>query len=297
MKAKMGGLYDLFAEFVMSKEAKLAKLSRFEGNPEESGALVGANVCLHCHSDEVNFTNRKTNFMSFAGVTMRQIDKVENPGFRQIFGLRDILLEPTTYGSDPNHNLHISDNGVLCANCHIKITHSGSYYSTIDMQTCFDCHDTKRGEGKHPVENDDCFKCHATQVAIQAGVAAKSFGVQDIEWEMSSNDCLDCHENAFDRPSRESCENCHEEGYADIKDMFQSTFDEQLVQAEAFWNSNVRSRRDLTRAKQEMLNSYEDLLNILRTDGSRGIHNSGYTDKIFERLRALEEEFTSEPEG
>jgi hypothetical protein len=293
MKAKMGGLYDLFAELLMSKEAKLEKLSRFEGYPEESATLVNQNVCLHCHSDQVNLNNRKNHFMSFAGVTMRQIDKVENPEFRKIFGLRDILREPTSYGSDPNHSLHVTDNGVLCADCHVKVSHSGSYYSTIDMQTCFDCHEVKRGEGKHPAENDDCFKCHATQVSIQAGVAAESFGVQGVEWEMSDLSCLDCHTDAFDRPSRESCENCHDEGYADIKDMFQETFDEQLAQADAFWSGQVKNRRTFPRAKQELFNSYEDLLNILKKDGSRGIHNSGYADKIFEHLNMLEEEFNA----
>jgi nitrate/TMAO reductase-like tetraheme cytochrome c subunit len=292
MKAKMGGLYDLFAELFISKEAKLAKLSRFEGNPKESAALVGQNVCLHCHSDKVNIDNRKAHVMSFAGVAMRQIDRVVNPEFRNIFGLRDIITERSSYTSDPNHSLHVVENGALCADCHIKVSHSGSYYSNIDMQTCFDCHEIKRSEGKKPAENDNCVICHATQVSVQAGVAAQSFGVEDVVWEMASNDCMDCHENAFDRPSRESCENCHEEGYAELKDMFQENFDEQLVKADAFWSSHLKDRRQLTRSKREIFNSYEQLLNILKNDGSRGIHNSGYTDKIFEHLAVLEEEFT-----
>jgi nitrate/TMAO reductase-like tetraheme cytochrome c subunit len=295
MKAKMGGLYDLFAEIILSKETKLAKLSRFDGNPEESAALVQATVCLHCHSDQTNQSNRERHFMSFAGVTMRQIDRVKNPEFRTMFGLRDILLEPAPQGSDPNHGLHVSENSVLCADCHVKVTHSGSYYSTIDMQACFDCHDGKRAEGKAPADNDDCVTCHATQVSVQAGTVAENFGVTGDEWEMASITCFDCHETAFDRPTRESCENCHEEGYADLKDMIQETFDEQLAQADKFWSSQVKERASLTSAKREHFNSYETLLNILKKDGSRGIHNSSYTDKIFEHLQTLEDEYNAMP--
>jgi hypothetical protein len=78
--------------------------------------------------------------------------------------------------------------------------------------------------------------------------------------------------------------------------MFQENFDEQLANADKFWNAQVKNRRNFPRAKRDILNSYEKLLNILKTDGSRGIHNSGYTDKIFEHLNALEQDFNSAPD-
>jgi hypothetical protein len=293
----MGGLYDVFAEITLSKEAKLAKLSRFNGKPEESAELVGKNICLHCHSDSVNSDNRKNYVMSFAGVTMRQLDSVKNPEYRKTFGLTNILQETPPYGMNSNHSLHVSDNDVPCAGCHVKVAHSGNYYGDINMQTCFDCHDEKRVEGKSPADNDNCFKCHGAQVALQAGEAAATFGVRSSVWEMASNDCLDCHEDAFSKPSRESCENCHDEGYAEIKDMVQESFDEQIGPADDFWSSQVRNRRNLPTAKQDIFNSYEALLGVLKKDGSRGIHNPAYTDAIFEQLKALAEKYESMPDN
>jgi nitrate/TMAO reductase-like tetraheme cytochrome c subunit len=293
LRAKMGGLYDLGAEFILSSERKLEILSEYDGNPQKSAEQVKQIVCLHCHSDSVNAENRDKFFMSYMGVTMRKLDTVVNPAFREIYGLNDLLEEETTYGVDPNHALHTAQD-IQCAECHVKVSHSGSYISPIDKNLCYSCHETQRAEGGAPVEDDDCMKCHVNQVKLQEGNIANKYGVEDTDWVMAGVDCASCHLDSFDKPTSKSCLSCHDEGYIDLYDMIQDSFKENIAVAYEFFSGiSLVNREKLPAEILTILNQYEDMLNILERDGSFGIHNQDYVDVIFAKLEQLRDSYSA----
>jgi len=54
LKAKMGGIKDLYGEFFKSSEHKLEILTKGASDPKYAAKLVPNTTCLHCHSDEIN---------------------------------------------------------------------------------------------------------------------------------------------------------------------------------------------------------------------------------------------------
>jgi nitrate/TMAO reductase-like tetraheme cytochrome c subunit len=236
------GLYDLAMEFILSDEAKLEKLSEFEGNWERSAESVKYEICMHCHSDSVNATNREEHWMTYGGVGMSAIDNVVNPAFREMNNLIDLETDEVRTGVAANHALHLAQD-FQCAQCHETVSHSGDFVSKLDMQSCFTCHDEQRELGAEPVANDDCITCHVTQEQMQAGVAdsdplneAVHTWVKEYnpnlpdpkvhEWNMLvngtdgtvgegiglGNNCSVCHTDPFDITSVSySCMSCHTE--------------------------------------------------------------------------------------
>ncbi len=284
------GLYDLVMEFITSKEHKLEKLSEYPGNPEASAKLVRASICMHCHTDEVNRDNRDKHFMTFAGVAMRKLDTVKNPEFREIYGMADLLEEPVSSGVEPNHAIHINLE-VPCAKCHDSAAHSGDFIAKPSMQTCWTCHDEMRAGGANPAENDDCMKCHVNQAGIQEGTVAQKYGVEGERWVMMDLGCESCHPDPFVRPTKESCIDCHDEGYADIMVSFQEAYDEMRADASAFYMGNLEKRSGMTPEKRAIFNEYEKLFDLVDRDGSRSIHNPDYVTNIFGRMDELKAEF------
>lgn len=292
MLAKMGGLYDVGAEIVLSKERKLELLSRFDGNPEESAKLVKSNICMHCHTDSVNKENREKHWMSFAGVKMRTLDGVINPAFREMYGTPDILQSAVRFGVEPNHAMHINEQNLACADCHTTVSHSGDFRSPVKMETCFTCHDQKRADANlTPVANEDCMTCHVTQVAMQDATAFKEYGVEGTTWSMKDMGCDSCHVDPFVAPTKESCLNCHEEGYDDLLAVFQASFTEQFDIAWDFYIKNISARKTMPEAQRKAFNEYEVMISTLQADGSKGFHNSEYADEVFAHLSDLRDQF------
>jgi len=201
MKAKMGGLNDVYGEFLKSPEHKLEVLKE-SAEPAYAGKLVPNSTCLFCHSDSVNSKTRHETVMS-VGIHFRMIDGVVNPEFRKSHNLPDVLTENVKADAniDPRHLTHI-DKGVNCVDCHIGVAHSGQPKTKTKMQTCFDCHDKMRVKKMNPPANDNCMACHKKNEGM-VPQAPITFGKGEtaVKFEHSThvamNACTDCHTSLF----------------------------------------------------------------------------------------------------
>ncbi|MDR0454342.1 MAG: NapC/NirT family cytochrome c [Deferribacteraceae bacterium] len=291
VKAKASdGLYDLVMEFAESKEHKLEKLSKFADDPDERAKLVSPGICLHCHSDKVNKDIRKDYFMTFLGISLRKLDTVKNPEFREMYGMPDLLKDAVTAGVEPNHAVHINLE-VSCAECHESPSHSGKIHTQSDMRICFDCHEKMRAGGHNPPDEDDCVKCHVTQADLQEGAAAKYYGLESERWYMTDIGCVSCHEDPFVKPTKESCVSCHDDSYADMMVSFQEQFDEMYKESSEFYKKKLTEHTKMTPEKRAIFNDYKKLFKIVDRDKSRSIHNPDYVSDIFERMAELRERF------
>ncbi len=224
MKAKIGGLRDVYGEFFKSPEYKLEILRRSSESPKYAAKLVPNETCLFCHTDSYNQKIRKETVMKVV-FTMRTVDGIKNPDFRISKGLPDILTENVkpTAAIDPKHKTHY-EKGINCVDCHLGVAHGGQPINKTKMQTCFDCHDKVKSP-KTP-DNNDCMACHKTEesmipktpIMFGKGKAAVNFA-HDTHSMMSS--CKDCHTKIFpmqkgvtkmtfeDHSAGKSCFSCH----------------------------------------------------------------------------------------
>jgi len=200
-KAKMGGLNDVYGEFLKSPEHKLEILKK-AADPKYAAELVPNTTCLFCHSDRINAKIRSERVMSL-GVHFRTIDGVVNPQFREKHNLPHMLTDdvPANANIDPKHDRHI-EKGVNCVDCHLGVAHGGQPKNKTKMKTCFDCHDNKRKFQMNPPQNDNCTACHKKNegmvpkapVVFGSGESAVKF---EHEVHVAMHGCSECHPSLF----------------------------------------------------------------------------------------------------
>ncbi len=197
MRAKMGGLYDVYAEFLKPKEYKMTVLQK-ASEPAYAAKLVPSETCLFCHSDEYNQNIRKNTWMTI-GIKMRKMESIYNPEFRKKMNMIDVLTEQTRGDVEPKHKQHL-EKGLTCMDCHLGVAHGGEKRNLTKMQTCFDCHDRSRTP-KMP-KNEDCTSCHrqADRVIPKDPITFKRTG-NPVDFNhrthtVSSN-CSTCHSSIF----------------------------------------------------------------------------------------------------
>lgn len=224
MRAKMGGLVDLYGELFKSQEHKMEILKKAE-QPAYAAKLVPNETCLFCHSDASNQKTRAERLMS-VGVNFRLLDTVKNPEFRKSKGLTDIMVDgvkPTT-DVEPNHKKHI-EMGLTCMDCHLGVAHAGALRNKTKMQTCFDCHDKNRS--KAVPANENCVTCHRQKERVVPQKAAVyGSGETAVKFRHAPHaaafKCTDCHTKLFpmasgkvkvtlpDHKSGKQCFACHD---------------------------------------------------------------------------------------
>ena len=288
VKAKMGGLRDLYMQFTISKEEKLEILS----NPHEN--LVPSWHCLFCHSDEGNKTVRETTTGPMKVVSMRMLDDVVNPGFRNRKGIPDIMEETLVGGTHFDHTLHIEEFDLSCRDCHFGVVHNPAT-KTDRMNFCLTCH-ADAGDGAPQMA--DCMVCHQAQLAMNEGQ-----GVEGIEpvaslmyGDAADMTCTDCHTGVTKgvfRPSSSSCTDCHEdEAY---KDVFEEWAGETKAKVAELKEVRVEIEEELKDADASQRNTgqawsaYQRGIRNLRFvdhDATNGVHNNEYTVAILESVEA-----------
>ena len=179
MRAKIGGMYDLYGEIVYSKEHKMEILTKGATDLEYAKNLVPNDYCLICHSDDANKSIRDNTVMSFFGVEMRKVDGVKNPEFRQSNGLLDIYNDEMPNISF-SHDNHVNGLGLSCLDCHSGVAHGGEFKNRPKMETCFACHDERRAQDPNIAApaNDDCAACHTSVVALHEGTLLLEEGAE-----------------------------------------------------------------------------------------------------------------------
>lgn len=103
-----------------------------------------------------------------------------------------------------NHNLHVRDNGMACADCHGKV--KDGHFATAGHEACKDCHGDWMDEKK--VDESTCGKCHkvknmksalnALKVAPDK-IAVKQEADVFVHTALLSNRCEECHGNLMDK--------------------------------------------------------------------------------------------------
>jgi nitrate/TMAO reductase-like tetraheme cytochrome c subunit len=289
VKAKIGGIKDLYGEFFKSYEHKMEVLQKGATDKEYAAELVPNERCLFCHSDSVNKETRNSVMMT-VGVHFRNVDSVKNPEFRKSFGRPDILTEDVKVGVKPNHRKHIEEVGLNCVDCHLGVAHGGDFHNLPKMETCFACHDEMKAKnnGTNTPDNDDCVACHKMQKDIQEGTFVKE--VEGDRWYMADLSCDECHEDAFKRPSQDKCAGCHDDSYRSIMDEVQSEYVKKLTELQKVRDKYFEHRLEMHPKKRALFNKLQFLVRTLEMDGSKGIHNPEYFDMIFDRANELVEE-------
>lgn len=288
MKAKLGGLYDTYMQFTISKEEKLEILA----NP--SPDLVPMEHCLFCHSDEGNQTYRENHKGPLEIVEMRLLDSVENPEFRERKGLPDIMTDTFVGGTHFDHGFHIDAFDMTCRDCHFGVVHQPGT-KTDRMNTCVGCHEDNEGSSAPLIA--DCATCHQAQLAMNEGKGAKGVEGESGIMHAAGITCQMCHtgvEEGIYRSSASTCTDCHDGDYVDIFDDWAKTTDaklERLSLLRANVETALKNADDLHRDTQEGWNLYERALynlNFVKDDGTHGIHNNEYAQTI---LKAVESDF------
>ena len=288
MKAKLGGLYDTYMQFTISKEEKLEILA----NPSQD--LVPMEHCLFCHSDEGNREYRENHKGPLEIVEMRLLDSVNNPEFRERKGLPDIMTDTFVGGTHFDHAFHIEAFDLTCRDCHFGVVHQpGS--KTERMNTCVACHEENEGSSAPLIE--DCVACHQVQLAMNEGEGAK--GVQGDPGMMHAADitCQMCHtavEEGIYRPSSATCVDCHDGSYVEVFNDWAKTIDSKtdrlsLLRADA--EKALKKADDLhrdTKAGWELYGKAIHNLNFVKDDGTHGVHNIDYAQAI---LKSVESDF------
>jgi len=287
MKAKMGGLKDLYGEIFLSSEHKLHILTQGASDPAYAAKLVPNETCLHCHSDAVNAGNRQNRLMS-VGVSFRVLDGVKNPDFRKAYGLPDIFEGTLRSATDPNHKKHVWDLGLSCVDCHLGIAHAGQLRNRSSMDICFTCHDAKRQEKKKlsPPDNNDCQACHSLQKAVQNGTLLA--GEEPQPWYMAAISCGDCHSDPMTPPTPATCDGCHPgQSYGGMIADTQSGYVEKLVPLKHLRDELFQKRGSFDAAKTAGFNEFRQLVDALEKDGSRGVHNPEHIEAVFAKAEML----------
>ena len=287
MKAKMGGLKDLYGEIFLSSEHKLKILTQGASDPAYAAKLVPNGTCLHCHSDAVNASNQKDLLMN-VGVSFRTLDGVKNPDFRKTYGLPDIFEGTLRSATDPNHKKHVWELGLSCVDCHLGIAHAGQLRNRSSMDICFTCHDARRQGDKKlsPPDNNDCQACHSVQKAVQAGTLLA--GEEPQPWYMAAISCGDCHSDPMTPPTPATCNGCHPgKSYGGMIAELQSGYAEKLSPLKQLRDELFHKRGGFDAARTRRFNEFRQLVDALEKDGSKGVHNPEHIESVFAKAATL----------
>ena len=291
MRAKMGGMYDLYGEIFHSKEHKMEILTKGATDLEYAKKLVPNDYCVICHSDSENQRIRGETMMSFFGVEMRKVDGVKNPEFRQANGLLDIYNDEMPNISF-SHDMHVNSVGLSCLDCHSGVAHGGEFKNKPKMETCFACHDERRKENADIIApaNEDCASCHKSVVALHDGtLLLEEGGVYGAE------NCSSCHADAFDKPTAATCgTNCHGEmDYSFMFDEIRANFDAVKKPLDILNTELYKASNKMTAEQKAKFNEFKKYYDVLVNDNSKGIHNDTIYTKAGEKAMAVGSELAN----
>jgi len=286
LKAKIGGLKDTYMQLTISKEEKLEVLN----NPEAD--LVPSEQCLFCHSDEGNREYREKQKLPLQLVEMRMLDSVENPEFRLRKGLPDIMSDTFVGGTHFDHSFHIEAFDFACRDCHFGVVHN-PMSKTDRMNFCLMCHAENKDSSAPQLA--DCQVCHEAQYDMNNGTGANGVAGDPSIMNQAGIGCLDCHTGVTRgtyRPTSETCTNCHDQSYVEVFDMWEAETTAMLkdvkdlrVEVEDALKDADEVHRDTEAAWARYEKGLYNL-NLVKDDGTRGVHNVDYAQAILKSAKS-----------
>ena len=302
MRAKIGGLKDVYGEITTTREEKMAFLNKPIDNLSYAINLMPSDRCAYCHTTEVNQQVRDNTIMSFFGFHMRSMDKIENPEFLNKMGMVDIYSGDQGLGINPKHATHMKVVGLSCLNCHSKVSHPdkpGEILS-IKMEDCFTCHDQEREKAKFTKmpANTDCATCHTDVVALQEGTSASKLGIDNQTWMMPSVTCDSCHYEAREAPVVQSCVDCHDDSYAEMYTMFRDDYDAKMVELETASTSLLSLKDEMNDEQAIEYRRFVLLTKIARgSSKSKSMHNTYYLYDIIDNALIIATDIETQING
>jgi hypothetical protein len=194
---------------------------------------------------------------------------------------------PTT--TDELHRLHVEGrHKVECYQCHGFIQHGTiAEAAMLDEFDCQSCH-----AGQHQVQRS--MYLHAPE---EDGVRLERLAVSPMF--LTHVPCTGCHVTMDEvrvrpgsgarvaRATADACDSCHRPGLGQMQVPLWQRNTKELYEQVAKVIADARAHlgdRDDPRAKQ-LISDAEQLLDIVRLDGSWGVHNPRYTQSLLERAR------------
>jgi nitrate/TMAO reductase-like tetraheme cytochrome c subunit len=284
VKAKMGGLVDLYMQFTISKEHKIEILS------EPSEDLVPDEHCTFCHTDEGNKEYREKHPVPLEIIEMRLLDHVENPEFRERKGLPDIMTDNYVGGTHFEHSFHIESFELACRDCHFGVVHNPKS-KTDRMNVCVECHLDNEGSSAPLIA--DCKTCHEAQVAMNEGTGAHGVVGEPGLMYAADISCEMCHTQVSEgkyRSSSSGCVDCHDEDYKEIFTDWAAQAKNQIArlnliraESEEALLAAEKRHRDVTAGWKTYKRALANL-NFVKDDGTNGVHNTDYAMAVLARV-------------
>lgn len=196
------------------------------------------------------------------------------------------------------HRLHVEGrHKVECFNCHGFIEHGTvAEAMMLDVFDCRSCH-----SGQHNVQRS--MYLHAPE---EDGVRVERLAVSPMF--LTHVPCTGCHTQMDEvrvrpgsgarvaRAGPESCDSCHKPGLGQMQVPQWQRDTRRLYDDVKRTVENARAHADSLddpRARQ-LIHDAEQLLEIVRLDGSWGVHNPRYTQSLLERARVYATRVISE---
>ncbi|MBD3290513.1 hypothetical protein GF337_17040 [candidate division KSB1 bacterium] len=177
------------------------------------------------------------------------------------------------FGMEFSHKNHVVDRMQTCKVCHSNDRKHGELIMT--KSKCANCH--------HDEDTEDCSGCHQFQKKVYMGNLENFKIAPDIMAE-AGVECISCHLYT-DRsilPTVESCRECHDdESYINAYAEWQEETT-TVIEFIENWLQENRSIK-LTEEQNEKISKVKEAVQIVKKDGSRGVHNPQFFLSLLEK--------------
>jgi hypothetical protein len=180
------------------------------------------------------------------------------------------------------HILHSSTKSIECTVCHTSLDFSKIQ---IKSDACTSCHHKDKDLRKI------CSVCHPVQNNMYNGTILGEKLDPDI-MNSSGVVCEDCHlpnKNVISRPSNDVCAGCHDASYTGMKADWEKEI-KTKVNTLSVLIQNIQ-KSDMTDEGKTKLQTAKNLISMIKTDGSSGIHNymvlSSLLDKTIKDIKGI----------
>ncbi|MBI5182912.1 MAG: hypothetical protein HY999_00920 [Nitrospinae bacterium] len=234
-------------------------------------------TCLMCHEREETSCNICHPKGSIELPRSEHASISQCRGCHHGFAVKKLLI----YNINFSHASHMK-NGIYCDRCHSnKEIHGEILYNRVG---CLDCH--------HKEVKVECNRCHIEQVRFRNGES-----VRNIKGEPGlmarSVGCEVCHRGISEGHSikvvKDICVNCHEKGYSNKVDLWQGEIsdDHRGTMALLAWiDIQLRGiNPDLASNLSPLIDEARALIEVVDSDGSKGVHNFRYSKVLLSEAR------------
>jgi len=181
-----------------------------------------------------------------------------------------------------SHKLHTAKNNITCTVCHASIDFSKIQ---IKDKVCISCH--------HKSDlSKNCAKCHPVQNNTFSGSILGGKFDEDI-MKSAGTSCEDCHNPSklmVSKPKDNVCAGCHDASYTSMK----TDWVKEIKTKSAKISSLIKNMKtsDITDEEKQKIQKAKNLVSLIKTDGSGGIHNymvlSSLLDKSLKEISVKE---------